>query len=395
MQLGSKTNASREKDEHMKVGLLGTDFHSGNRGCGALAYSAVDILRKASEQKGERLELYAVLFAHEPTPYIAENVDIQCIKIEPKKLSYWKKCKKVFNQCDMVVDFTGGDSFSDLYGLKRFFIASALKELAIKSKTPFIMAPQTIGPFRGRFARMWAKRILRKSDICFTRDTLSAGYMKETFGIEPIVSTDVAFALPYEKCEREENGKIRIGFNPSGLLWTGTKEFNAGKHITVEYKQYVEKVMQALSANEKYEIHLIPHVFSHDATGPENDMRACLDIKKLFPGTIIETGYDTPMEAKSVISSMDVFIGARMHATIAAFSAGVATIPFSYSRKFEGLYHDLDYEYLISATCMETEEAVEKTLKWVNDFKILESKVRTSHEKLAEKQKAFFDIIKK
>ena len=32
-----------------------------------------------------------------------------------------------------------------------------------------------------------------------------------------------------------------------------------------------------------------------------------------------------------------------MHATIGAISSGVATIPFSYSRKFEGLFGNLEY----------------------------------------------------
>lgn len=379
----------------MKVSLLGTDFHSGNRGCGALAYSAVEILKNVCAQKNETLELYAILFAHEPTPQVPDGVVIQCVKIEPKKLSYWKNCLQIFNQCEMILDFTGGDSFSDLYGMKRFCIASALKEVAIKSKAKFIMAPQTIGPFKGAFARMWAKRILRKSDICFTRDTMSAQYMEQTFGVKPLISTDVAFSLPYERREKEQKGKIKIGFNPSGLLWEGTKEFNANKHITVDYKHYIKKVIGTLCHNSEYEVHLIPHVFSHDGIGSENDLRACMEIHEMFPDTVIESDYDTPMEAKSVISTMDVFIGARMHATIAAFSSGVATIPFSYSRKFEGLYSDLDYNYLISATCMETEEAIEKTLAWVENYKTLKEKVDESREKLAEKQKVFWDVLKK
>ncbi len=384
---------SWEKEYIMKVSLLGTDFHSGNRGCGALAYSAVEILKNVCEKRDETLELYAVLFAHEPVPKMPEGVSIQCIKIEPKKLSYWKHCLEIFNRCEMVLDFTGGDSFSDLYGFKRFLIASMLKEVAIKSKAKFIMAPQTVGPFKGAIARLWAKRILRKSDICFTRDTMSATYMEKTFGVNPLISTDVAFSLPYEKKEKSQNDKIKIGFNPSGLLWDGTKEFNANKHITVDYREYVKRVVSEWSKDSKYEVHLIPHVFTHDGAGLENDMRACQEIHKLFPETMVESGYDTPMEAKAVIATMDVFVGARMHATIAAFSSGVATIPFSYSRKFEGLYSDLDYHYLISATCMETEEAIEKTLAWVAEYTSLTAQVEESKKKLDEKQIIFFETL--
>ena len=62
---------------------------------------------------------------------------------------------------------------------------------------------------------------------------------------------------------------------------------------------------------------------------------------------------------------MDVFVGARMHATLAAYSSGVAAIPFSYSRKFEGLYESLEYPFVISGTKMTTDDALEKTVEYI------------------------------
>jgi len=53
---------------------------------------------------------------------------------------------------------------------------------------------------------------------------------------------------------------------------------------------------------------------------------------------------------------MDLFIGARMHSTIAAFSSGVPVIPIAYSRKFNGLYDTLQYPYYIDAKSNITEE---------------------------------------
>lgn len=379
----------------MKISLLGTDFNSGNRGCGALGYAAVDIMKKMCEKNGDSLELYAVLFAPEPVPRMDSDIKLHCIKIEPKKPGYWKKCAKIFKECDLILDFTGGDSFSDMYGLKRFCIASLLKEFAIKSRAKFVMAPQTIGPFQRRFARNWAKRIMRKCDMAFARDTMSQEYAQKTFGIKPFLTTDVAFSLPYSKQEKASQDKIKVGFNPSGLLWDGTKEFCASKHITVDYKEYVNKVLGALCKDDRYEVHLIPHVFSQDGVGMENDMRACMEIQKDFPKTVIERSFDTPMEVKGCIATMDVFIGARMHATIAAASTGVATIPFSYSRKFEGLYHDLGYEYLISATCMETKEAIEKTLDWINDYKRLQEKVETAKQIAEEKLTEYMEELER
>ena len=185
-----------------------------------------------------------------------------------------------------------------------------------------------------------------------------------------------------------------MGLNPSGLLWGKESGFDAEKHVSVDYKEYIECLMQAWKKDEMVEIYLIPHVFAEDGSGMEDDLRVCKELHKKYPATVLETGARTPMEIKSIIASMDVFTGARMHATIAAFSSGVATIPFSYSRKFEGLYHDLGYAYLISGASTNTQEAVKKTLAWVKEYKKLRENVKECKKNIPDKQRVFLDVLK-
>lgn len=378
----------------MIVGLLGTDFGSSNRGCGALGYSAVELINVVCKKKKEKLEIYAFLYRLESiSEEWDDNIEMHYIVIKQKRFSFWKEACDIFNRCDFVWDFTGGDSFSDIYGMKRFCMNSSLKQLAIWSNTKFIMAPQTIGPFDNKFALAWAKHILKKSELCFVRDSASEEYVKETFGVNPYVTTDVAFALPYQKTDRGADGKICVGFNPSGLLWSGMKSFNTAKHVALDYKEYVMKIMQYLCEDDKFAVYLIPHVFLKDYMFDENDLTACREINELFPNTEILFDFETPMEAKGIISSMDVFIGARMHATIAAFSTGVATIPVSYSRKFEGLYQDLEYPYLVGATYMETREAIDKTIEWIESKDRLTEKIKAAEKLIRERQKVLLDAI--
>jgi len=205
----------------------------------------------------------------------------------------------------------------------------------------------------------------------------------------------VAFALPYkERIIDKKEGIVRVGLNPSGLLWGKESGFDAEKHVSVDYKEYIECLMQAWKKDEMVEIYLIPHVFAEDGSGMEDDLRVCKELHKKYPATVLETGARTPMEIKSIIASMDVFTGARMHATIAAFSSGVATIPFSYSRKFEGLYHDLGYAYLISGASTNTQEAVKKTLAWVKEYKKLRENVKECRKNIPDKQRVFLDVLK-
>ena len=73
-----------------------------------------------------------------------------------------------------------------------------------------------------------------------------------------------------------------------------------------------------------------------------------------------------------------------MHSTIASFSAGVITIPISYSRKFEGLFNSLNYPFVINARTESTDSAFESLVRFIDE-----------KEKLAESQNNALKLIQK
>ncbi len=381
----------------MKVSILGVEFYSENLGCGALAYSSCVLLDKIAKKLGEDLQITAFVIRPNPVPQIPNmNIQINCVKYQLKSMSFWKEASRIMKESDFIIDFSLGDSFSDLYGDARFYKHSMLRKCALRSGRPYILGPQTLGPFDHFFTKRLAKQLVRKSKLCFARDAMSQEYVKQAFGREALVTTDVAFALPYAKDENtKKDGKIHIGFNPSGLLWDGQNYLSSGRKLKLDYKEYVQTIIGELSKSETYVVHLIPHVFSPDETSGENDWRACKEIHAKFPNTVLAPLFATPMEAKGYISGMDVFIGARMHATIAALSSGVVTIPFSYSRKFEGLFQGVEYPYVISATEVSTEDAIETTRKWIQDEEAIKVNVIKAQENAKKIQEIFLSEIAK
>lgn len=109
--------------------------------------------------------------------------------------------------------------------------------------------------------------------------------------------------------------------------------------------------------NGGYDIFLIPHV--------EEDFKACKDFNLLYPETKLVKPFDNPMDVKSFISGMDIFIGARMHATIGAFTSGVVTIPTAYSRKFETMFSVVEYNTIVDLQKLNTKEALERTMLYI------------------------------
>jgi polysaccharide pyruvyl transferase WcaK-like protein len=375
----------------MKVVFLGLEFSINNLGCEALSYSFASELYRITQAQGKKLEIVTVVFADRKTPCIpGTDQTIRCLGIHYKSPAFWREVKREFRTSDLIVDFTMGDSFSDLYGVKRFVLDALVKTAAIRSGTPFILGPQTYGPYHNPMIRTWAGWIIKRAEVVYTRDEQSGKAAQELSGREVFLTTDVAFALPYKKRELEETESVKVGFNPSGLLWVGGYTHDNQFGLTLDYQKYCMEVCKRLDQDSRYEVFLIPHVgTSQDQAGNENDRAVCEFLQKRYPKMKILEDIHSPMDIKGYLAAMDVFVGARMHATIGAFSSGVATIPVSYSRKFEGLYGSLDYDYVIHARKDSTEEAVRKTIHYIENYQQLQKAVEQSMKLVEEKQQMF------
>lgn len=355
------------------IALAGLVFDSPNKGCMALAYSFMEMLTDIYDK--DEVEIYIL----SNTEYNIDNLNkyfskISLIQYSLKKIKSIANIKNTLKKCDIVYDFTEGDSFSDIYGIKRMIKVSLIKKWSIRYGCKLVLGPQTYGPYFKKISQKMAKDIFKGSYLVTSRDNMSAQLVKKYTGNEIPVYTDVAFAL---SCDRDivvpKTDKKKIGINISALLWNGGYTQNNQFGLSVDYRQYCRSLIERLN-DEGYEIHLISHVHGKDMSEIENDYMVNLKLKNEYEFVKVADMYKYPMETKGYILQMDFFIGARMHATIAAFSSGVITIPFSYSRKFEGLYNALGYNYVVSGKELTTQEAIDKTLDYIKNYSSLQLK---------------------
>lgn len=364
---------------NLNIGLFGFDFTSSNKGCEALTYTFLSMIERMLSD--EKIVVYNFTY-NESLGKIPENfpdITFNHVKINLKNPGYWINANKVLKKCSVFFDATFGDGFSDIYGEKWNVQTDLIKQMVIWSGTPLVLVPQTYGPYKNHRLEKWAMNIIKKSALVYSRDDVSARIIKENTGTEIRVASDMAFKLPFDKgAYHLSSGKIKVGINISSLLWDSewAKENYFG--LTVDYHKYHTAIIEDLINRNDYELHIIPHVI--DLIHPdsrENDYRICLKLgEKYKDKLVIAPPFETPLEAKSYIANMDIFIGSRMHATIGSISSGVATIPFSYSRKFEGLFGNIGYPYVISAKEISTKEAIDKTQKWIKSYRILKQKGR-------------------
>jgi len=345
----------------MKIGLLGFTFTSANKGCEALTYSFISLLKGITQNKKIEVINYSYNTDLGGLPEYFPDIQFTAMNIKLKDIQM--ALLKSFKTCDVIFDITYGDNFSDIYSPSFVLRTTLTKKMVLFSGTPLILVPQTYGPFKNAALKTLAAHVIKKCKKVYSRDSVSSDYVNKIAGFYPKTVTDLAFLLPFDKTEAATSKK-RIGLNISGLLWRGGFDQKNQFGLTVDYQEFVQKLLESM-LESNLEVHIIPHVIDENYHTNDDDWYVCKQVASMYPEVILAPKFEDAIQAKNYIATMDVFIGGRMHSTIGAFSAGVVTFPFSYSRKFEGLYGSLNYDYIIHGTKDSTEQALDKVKEWI------------------------------
>lgn len=341
----------------LSIGLLWHSDSSGNLGVGALTVGHMALIRRAAERAGVVADLHLFRPGDRSPGYVPDGLVARHDITGRFMLSpggYWAALKPL----DLMLDIGAGDSFADIYPDKRFAYMMATKELCLWRGIPLVFSPQTIGPFSRQPHTALAGRVMEKARAVFARDPMSFEAIgKLAPGATAKQAIDVAFALPFTPAAKGPG--VRAGVNVSGLLYSGGYGGQNDYGLTIDYKLFTERLVAGL-LERGADVELIAHVTTPIAR--DDDMRAAEAIHKLYPQARIIGAFPSPSAAKSHISGLDFLVAARMHASIAAWSSGVAVLPVSYSRKFEGLYKALDYPWLVPAKGLSTDDAVARAL---------------------------------
>jgi polysaccharide pyruvyl transferase WcaK-like protein len=354
----------------MKASILGANLDVGNRGVRALGVSVAGLFAADAATAQLSFHYGAATGGRRPIPGLSSGSTVTvrnhrlalrsrpgehilvilllaCLSRlglrAPARRNAWLRA---IADADVIGEIRGGDSFSDIYGFRRFAVGSLpLIAIALFGR-PYVLLPQTYGPFRHRSSRLLARFMLSRARTILTRDAHCTRLVEQLCGRTPTFCPDVAFTLaprePESTAAHEAvaapNGSILIGLNVSGLLYMGgyTGRNMFGLHS--DYKDVVDALAEGLLANPQVRLVLVPHVF-----GSEHEEEACRTLQQSFdrthPGRVrAVTDPLTEQELKWVIGQTQFFIGARMHACIAALSQGIPTIGLAYSDKFAGVF---------------------------------------------------------
>lgn len=289
---------------------------------------------------------------------------------------------------DVVLDISGGDSFTDLYGPRRYNTMTLAKNISIQLKTPLVLLPQTYGPFSKNQKNV--KHILKNVKAAWARDErsfkilkdLSSNYIKNKNIFSGI---DVAFSLPkYEPKKilkqktttwlNVDRKKPVIGINVSGLIYNNPEVAISRYGFCASYKDVILGFIDKLFNSTDVNIILIPHVLDkqgHFESDIDANHNVINEINKKYRDRIevIDGIYDQS-EIKWIISKLDWFCGTRMHSTIAALSTAVPSAAIAYSDKTLGVFETCEQgQYVIDPRALDTNEVIQRLYLSFENYK--------------------------
>lgn len=345
------------QQREITIGLLWHSMNSGNLGVGALSIAHIAILREAARGLNA-VPRFIVMCWADPDPAYSVDEDIEIAPMRLRDIVRPKGLWAQVRRCDIVFDIGAGDSFADIYGAARISKMLLAQNVVLMAGRKLALGPQTIGPFRRKWVGRLAANLLSRARMVSVRDAQSATCARQ-IGFNGVLTeaTDVALRLPGPALTSSRDpARIRVGINVSGLLFNGGYTGRNMFGLRCDYARVMHKVVQLFHDRSDCEVHLISHVRS-EAMPVEDDRRAATTLARSFPNCHLAPDFAGPIEAKAYISGMDFFIGARMHACIAAFSSEIPVVPMAYSRKFAGFFGSLGYPHWIDC-CSDTEDEI-------------------------------------
>lgn len=344
-------------DEKKYVIISDFNLKSNNRGTAALGYGAISFLLK-NGYIDDDFEIVKFSFYRNPfrrhSKDIVESLDINGKKWKYHNIQVWKVerllykykllffntfFKRTIKNVKIVAALNGGDGLTDLYG--EVLLNSRLPEinLAIEQNIPFIIMPQTIGPFLNEDNKNRIVSLLKKADKIYVRDDNFIDELNK-HNLPYTKTKDLSYFMKPQPFEIEIK-KPCVGINVSGLAYSNKFENLAGQFDA--YPKLMTELVN-LFRSKGCNIYIIPHSYNVNKPERNNDD---MDASKQFYNSLedkkdvyfIDKNLISP-QIKYVISQMDFFIGTRMHANFAAIFTGTPVFGLAYSYKFKSAFEN-------------------------------------------------------
>lgn len=359
---------------------------SGNHGCEAIVRSTYDVLKNLSRDKmflisskPEEDEEYGLSelckIEKDMLPYPKNSLRFICAYMALKlkndyipldKLNY-KKTIDLVKENDIVLSI-GGDNYCYV-DVNKYIMQH---EMMISRGAKTVLWGCSVEP--NVLNNTQIVEDLKRYQLITARETITYNALKKV-NLNTVLVADPAFLLrpTYVKLSSEFQTKNMVGINISPMIQKKEKVPDITIH---NYELLIETILKRTDMG----VALIPHVIWDDS----DDRIPLIQLYERYKesGRILLIENQACSSLKYVISQCRFFVGARTHATIAAYSSCVPTLVVGYSVKARGIARDLfgdEEKYVLPVQTMKEPDEVTNHFKWIMEH---ENEIRNHLEEI-------------
>lgn len=367
---------------------------SGNHGCEALVRSTVGLLN--------RDKAHLILVSKRPEEDVYYGIDQLCTVIKKGTVGKVPKTDPAFIRGYLKLkiqkDFLPLDRLGELYGVgaRPGDIAFSIGgDTYCYGGTAQLAATHTMWKEGKLKTVYWGCSIepellkdkavaqdISRYDLITARETISYEALKKV-NPHTVLVADSAFLLEKEDVTLPDGftGCDLVGINSSPLIESSEAIHGMARR---NYQQLIEYIL----GQTDMRILLIPHVVWKSV----DDRTVLRDLYEQYKssGRVEMIDDCNCKQLKGYISQCRFFMGARTHATIAAYSTGVPTLVVGYSVKAKGIAKDLfgtDEHYVLPVQKLSNDNELTRGFEWLREN---ENRIR---QRLKTEMQAYTDRV--
>lgn len=303
-----------------------------------------------------------------------QTINIYSLKINISKIFFNKDQKNAvdaISKADICISITGEALNDNFYKALYFWLFSYW--MVKKHNKKMVIFPQSIGPLDKEFNKKIVYKALKNADLIVGRDQKSYNKLIELgFKDNIMYSPDVAIIQ-----EINEDYKIEQYFdiqNEKKVIGITVSKIPDEITTNVDYINEIIKSIQNTIDSKEYKILLMPSNYS--LKGKSQDYILCEKVKneleKDFDCAILSLDPLFPMEYKSLLCQLELFISTRMHVAILSTSGEIPTITINTQHKIRGYMENIK----MNDYCLDFDE-LEKLPVTLNKMIIENTKIRS------------------
>lgn len=268
---------------------------------------------------------------------------------------------KLIHNSEMIISCGGGY----INSLGKLFARLSLLMCAVYYKKPVVMYSQSVSDLSNKFDKFLVRKTLNSVDLFIARELITFNYLKQLGVHEKRITlhADSAFLLPQTDLTFLKEISLSslccsdaVGLTVTRWAFPGA---NNPEILIDNYQKCIREFASYITNQLGLKLIVFPQV-----TGPSKYSDDRLFAEEIFGTlenkniTLLKHEYE-PVQLKSMIAQVSVFVGTRMHSNIFALGANVPTLAIAYQDKTKGIMDMLDLgEWVIPIETISKDELI-------------------------------------